>query len=166
MKIVVLGAGQVGSSVAHALSREDNDITIVDIDAAQLKELQDRLDIRAVNGFASHPRVLERASKVPVASKAMATKLLEDLARNWSNSSDRAASSALYNRYCRWGRDRTRARDSLAKLSRLSWYSRCAVNRVSAMHTAAATVTLNRLNCLAIVIFLCPGFTEALHPGW
>ena len=61
MKIVVLGAGQVGSSVAHALSREDNDITIVDIDSARLKELQDRLDIRAVNGFASHPKVLVRA---------------------------------------------------------------------------------------------------------
>ncbi len=61
MKIVVLGAGQVGSSVAHALSREDNDITIVDTDAKRLKELQDRLDIRAVNGFASHPKVLVRA---------------------------------------------------------------------------------------------------------
>lgn len=61
MKIVVLGAGQVGSSVAHALSREDNDITIVDIDVARLKELQDRLDIRAVSGFASHPKVLVRA---------------------------------------------------------------------------------------------------------
>lgn len=61
MKIVVLGAGQVGSSVAHALSREDNDITVVDIDVARLKELQDRLDIRAVHGFASHPRVLVRA---------------------------------------------------------------------------------------------------------
>lgn len=61
MKIVVLGAGQVGSSVAHALSREDNDITIVDIDARRLKELQDRLDIRTVNGFASHPKVLVRA---------------------------------------------------------------------------------------------------------
>jgi len=61
VKIVVLGAGQVGSSVAHALSREDNDITIVDIDTRRLKELQDRLDIRAVNGFASHPKVLVRA---------------------------------------------------------------------------------------------------------
>lgn len=61
MKIVVLGAGQVGSNVAHALSREENDITIVDIDQARLKELQDRLDIRAVHGFASHPKVLVRA---------------------------------------------------------------------------------------------------------
>jgi trk system potassium uptake protein TrkA len=61
VKIVVLGAGQVGSSVAHALSREDNDITIVDVDGARLKALQDRLDIRAVHGFASHPKVLVRA---------------------------------------------------------------------------------------------------------
>ena len=61
MKIVVLGAGQVGSSVAHSLSNEENDITVVDTDAAQLKVLQERLDIRAVVGHASHPKVLVRA---------------------------------------------------------------------------------------------------------
>lgn len=61
MKIVILGAGQVGSSVAHSLSGEDNDITIVDTDVTRLKELQDRLDIRTVLGFASHPKVLIRA---------------------------------------------------------------------------------------------------------
>jgi len=61
MKIVVLGAGQVGSTVAHSLSREDNDITIVDVDEARLKTLQDRLDVRGVVGFASHPKVLIRA---------------------------------------------------------------------------------------------------------
>jgi len=61
MKIVILGAGQVGSSVAHSLSGEDNDITIVDTDASRLKELQDRLDIRTVLGFASPPKVLIRA---------------------------------------------------------------------------------------------------------
>ncbi len=61
MKIVVLGAGQVGSTVAHSLSTEENDITIVDTNARRLKELQDRLDIRGVLGFASHPKVLVRA---------------------------------------------------------------------------------------------------------
>jgi trk system potassium uptake protein TrkA len=61
MKIVVLGAGQVGSTVAHSLSNEENDITIVDTDTHRLKELQDRMDIRCVNGFASHPKVLIRA---------------------------------------------------------------------------------------------------------
>ena len=61
MKIVVLGAGQVGSTVAHSLSSEDNDITVVDTDAAHLKSLQDTLDIRGVHGHASHPKVLVRA---------------------------------------------------------------------------------------------------------
>jgi len=61
MKIVVLGAGQVGSTVAHSLANEENDITIVDTDARRLKILQDRLDIRGVIGHASHPKVLVRA---------------------------------------------------------------------------------------------------------
>jgi len=61
MKIVVLGAGQVGSTVAHSLANEENDITIVDTDAKRLKILQDRLDIRGVIGHASHPKVLVRA---------------------------------------------------------------------------------------------------------
>jgi trk system potassium uptake protein TrkA len=61
MKIVILGAGQVGSTVAHSLSSEENDITVVDTNATHLKNLQDRLDIRGVIGFASHPTVLVRA---------------------------------------------------------------------------------------------------------
>ena len=61
MKIVILGAGQVGSTVASALSREDNDITIVDTNTQRLKDLQNQLDIRGVAGHASHPRVLARA---------------------------------------------------------------------------------------------------------
>jgi trk system potassium uptake protein TrkA len=61
MKIVVLGAGQVGSTVAHSLSNEENDITVVDTDATHLRVLQDRLDIRGVIGHASHPKVLVRA---------------------------------------------------------------------------------------------------------
>lgn len=61
MKIVILGAGQVGSTVAHSLASEENDITVVDIDAAQLRQLQDRLDIRGVIGHASRPTVMVRA---------------------------------------------------------------------------------------------------------
>ena len=62
MKILILGAGQVGSTAAHSLSREEaNEVTIVDRDARVLRELQDRLDLRTVVGFASHPAVLERA---------------------------------------------------------------------------------------------------------
>ncbi|HEX5612948.1 MAG TPA: Trk system potassium transporter TrkA [Burkholderiales bacterium] len=58
MKIVILGAGQVGASVAESLVSEQDDITVVDIDPARLQALQDRLDLRTVTGSASHPSVL------------------------------------------------------------------------------------------------------------
>lgn len=61
MKIIILGAGQVGTSVAENLVNEANDITIVDIDQQKLVELQSRLDLRAVDGNCAHPGVLERA---------------------------------------------------------------------------------------------------------
>jgi len=61
MKIIILGAGQVGSSVADNLASEANDITVVDTNAQLLQEMQDRLDLRTVQGHASHPDVLERA---------------------------------------------------------------------------------------------------------
>lgn len=61
MRIVILGAGQVGSSVAENLVSEANDITVVDTDTARLRRLQDRLDLRTVTGNAGHPETLERA---------------------------------------------------------------------------------------------------------
>jgi trk system potassium uptake protein TrkA len=62
MKILILGAGQVGSTVATHLAREEaNDITVVDRNPDLLRDLQDRLDIRTVEGHAAHPDVLERA---------------------------------------------------------------------------------------------------------
>jgi len=61
MKIIILGAGQVGSSVAYNLASEANDITLVDTDERLLRDLQDRLDIRTVIGHAAYPEVLLRA---------------------------------------------------------------------------------------------------------
>jgi trk system potassium uptake protein len=62
VKIVILGAGQVGRSAAHSLSREEaNEVTVVDLDEDILRNLQDRLDIRTVAGNASYPTVLEAA---------------------------------------------------------------------------------------------------------
>ena len=61
MKIVILGAGQVGSSVAENLVSEQNDITVVDLEPARLRALQDRLDLRTVTGSAAHPSVLIEA---------------------------------------------------------------------------------------------------------
>ena len=62
MKILILGAGQVGSSAAYHLSREEaNEVTVVDMRPDILRELQDRLDIRTVVGHAAYPEVLDRA---------------------------------------------------------------------------------------------------------
>ncbi|MDP3705576.1 MAG: Trk system potassium transporter TrkA [Legionellaceae bacterium] len=61
MRIVILGAGQVGGTLAYNLVNEDNDITLIDIDEARLHELQHRLDIQTVHGSASHPNILIEA---------------------------------------------------------------------------------------------------------
>lgn len=61
MKILILGAGQVGSTVAANLASEANDITLVDVNEAVLHELRDRLDIQTVCGEGSHPSVLINA---------------------------------------------------------------------------------------------------------
>lgn len=61
MNILVLGAGQVGLSVVEQLAGEANDITVVDRNAQLLAEMQERLDIRVVQGHAAHPDVLEQA---------------------------------------------------------------------------------------------------------
>ena len=61
MKIIILGAGQVGSNLAEHLVREGNDLTVVDVDADKLAALQDRFDLRTVLGQASHPSILKQA---------------------------------------------------------------------------------------------------------
>ncbi|MFE8151717.1 Trk system potassium transporter TrkA [Brenneria goodwinii] len=61
MKIIILGAGQVGGTLAENLAGENNDITVVDTDTARLRQLQDKFDLRVVTGYASHPRVLHEA---------------------------------------------------------------------------------------------------------
>jgi trk system potassium uptake protein TrkA len=65
MKVLILGAGQVGRTAAYHLSREPaNEVTVVDTNEELLRDLQDRLDIRAVAGHASYPSVLESAGIV------------------------------------------------------------------------------------------------------
>ncbi|KEI69640.1 Trk system potassium transporter TrkA [Endozoicomonas elysicola] len=61
MKIIILGAGQVGGTLAENLANEENDITVVDTNASRLRELQDKIDIRTIQGKASFPGVLKQA---------------------------------------------------------------------------------------------------------
>lgn len=62
MKILILGAGVVGSTIAERLSREpENEITVVDLDAGILRNVHERMDVRTVAGHASHPGILDHA---------------------------------------------------------------------------------------------------------
>ncbi len=61
MKIIIVGAGQVGGTLAENLAGENNDITLVDTNMERLRELQDKFDLRIVNGHGSHPQVLREA---------------------------------------------------------------------------------------------------------
>ena len=56
MKIIILGAGRVGYSVAESLVSERNDITVIDTNAQRLRELQERFDLRCVLAMALMPR--------------------------------------------------------------------------------------------------------------
>jgi trk system potassium uptake protein TrkA len=61
LKIIILGAGQVGGTLAENLANEQNDITVIDTDAQRLRELQDTIDIKTVVGTGSYPQVLRQA---------------------------------------------------------------------------------------------------------
>jgi trk system potassium uptake protein len=62
LKVLILGAGQVGRTAAYHLAREpDNEVTVVDSNESVLRDLQSRLDVRTVAGNASFPGVLEAA---------------------------------------------------------------------------------------------------------
>ncbi|SET02357.1 Trk system potassium transporter TrkA [Oceanicella actignis] len=61
MKIIICGAGQVGSQIARHLAGERNDVTIVDQDPGLVRRVTEAYDVSGVTGFASHPDVLERA---------------------------------------------------------------------------------------------------------
>ena len=61
MKVIVCGAGQVGTSIVYPLAAENNDVTVVDQSPELIQKLSDSLDVKAMEGFASHPDVLEAA---------------------------------------------------------------------------------------------------------
>ena len=61
MKVIVCGAGQVGTGIAERLSSEGNNVSIVDASAELVQRANDMLDVRAIHGNAAHPDILERA---------------------------------------------------------------------------------------------------------
>lgn len=61
MKVIVCGAGQVGYAIARQLSLEQNDVTVVDQDPTLVQRVNDTLNARGMQGFASHPDALDQA---------------------------------------------------------------------------------------------------------
>ena len=61
MKVVICGAGLVGTSIAKHLAGENNDVTVVDQDYSLVRRIGETLDVRSILGHASQPDVLEQA---------------------------------------------------------------------------------------------------------
>jgi trk system potassium uptake protein TrkA len=61
MRVIVCGAGQVGSTIARHLAREGNDVTVIDLDPAQARRADESYDVRGMVGHASHPATLREA---------------------------------------------------------------------------------------------------------
>lgn len=61
MRVIICGAGQVGYSIASYLSREENDVTVIDMSARLTSQINDELDVNGITGHASNPDVLSSA---------------------------------------------------------------------------------------------------------
>ncbi|MEG9861129.1 MAG: Trk system potassium transporter TrkA [Parvularculales bacterium] len=61
MKVIVCGAGQVGTGIARRLSQENNDITVIDHSPELIRNISQTLDVKTIIGHASHPDVLQKA---------------------------------------------------------------------------------------------------------
>jgi trk system potassium uptake protein TrkA len=61
MKIIICGAGRVGSGIARELAGEGNAVTVIDLSADLIRQTTDELDVQGLVGHGAHPDVLERA---------------------------------------------------------------------------------------------------------
>ena len=62
MRIIIVGVGEVGFHVAKALSEEDHDITVIDIDPIKCKRASESLDVIVQEGNGASPKNLLNAS--------------------------------------------------------------------------------------------------------
>lgn len=61
MKIIIVGAGEVGYHIASRLALENKDVVVVDKDTAAIRRVADNIDVQTLNGSGSSPSVLEEA---------------------------------------------------------------------------------------------------------
>lgn len=61
MKVIVCGAGLVGTTIARQLAADNNEVTVIDNVEEQAQKVAESYDLRAIVGHASNPDVLDRA---------------------------------------------------------------------------------------------------------
>ncbi|MDL1963719.1 MAG: Trk system potassium transporter TrkA [Deltaproteobacteria bacterium] len=61
MKVVIVGAGEVGFHIASRLSHEDKDVVVIDKDSDALRRISDNIDVQVILGSGSSPALLENA---------------------------------------------------------------------------------------------------------
>ncbi len=61
MKVIVCGAGQVGSSIARHLANENNDVTVIDINPELIRRVHETIDVQTIVGHASQPDIIEKS---------------------------------------------------------------------------------------------------------
>ena len=61
MRIIVVGAGEVGTYVADRLSRQEHDIALIELDPERFMQVDAELDVLAINGSGTDPAALKRA---------------------------------------------------------------------------------------------------------
>ena len=62
MRVIVCGAGKVGTSIAEQLVSQNNDVTVIDQSSEDIQKINDSLDVKAIVGKATYPSILEKAN--------------------------------------------------------------------------------------------------------
>ena len=61
MKVIICGAGKVGTSIAKHLVSQKNDVTVIDQSLELINEIREKVDLKTINGSASNPSILKKA---------------------------------------------------------------------------------------------------------
>jgi trk system potassium uptake protein TrkA len=61
MKIIIVGAGEVGFNIAQRLSEENHDVVVIDTDPNKIRQIQNVIDVQAIQGSGTSPSVLQEA---------------------------------------------------------------------------------------------------------
>lgn len=62
MKIIIVGAGEVGYHIASRLSGENKDVVVIDKNKDALRRVSENLDVQTIEGYGSSPAILEQAN--------------------------------------------------------------------------------------------------------